>query len=108
MRCTGLRSVEWRAGVVVGFALTSAAGVAAGCQSAEDTFAAILATACVQLVRYYGDNATVGGSCTNRTMQRKLGLPSAKSMGDSCWSGVHALHFTRKLRAGIRSSDRDP
>lgn len=48
MRCTVRRSVEWRVGVVVGFALASAAGVAAGCQSAEDAFAAILATACVQ------------------------------------------------------------
>ena len=57
MRCTVRRSVEWRVGVVVGFALASAAGVAAGCQSAEDAFAAILASVCVQLVRYSGDEA---------------------------------------------------
>lgn len=36
MRCTGRRSVGWRFGVVVGFALASAAEVAAGFQSAED------------------------------------------------------------------------
>ena len=55
MRCTVRRSVEWRVGVVVGFALASAAGVAAGCQTAEDAFAAILATVCVQVVRNSGD-----------------------------------------------------
>lgn len=49
MRCTTRRSVEWRVGVVVGFALAAAAGVAAGCHSADDAFAAILATVCVQL-----------------------------------------------------------
>jgi hypothetical protein len=51
MRSTVWRSVEWRVGVVVGFALASAAWVAAGCQSAENAFAAILATVFVQLLK---------------------------------------------------------
>ena len=63
MRCTVRRSVEWRVGVVVGFALASAAGVAAGCQSAEDAFAAILATVCVQVVRNRREEVNSGLWC---------------------------------------------
>jgi hypothetical protein len=58
MRCTVRRSVEWRVGVVVGFALASAAGVAAGYQSAEDAFAAILATVCFRLLWNGSDGIT--------------------------------------------------
>jgi hypothetical protein len=49
MQWTAPRSIEWRVGFVVGGALASAVAVAAGCQSAEDAFAAILAAVCVHL-----------------------------------------------------------
>jgi hypothetical protein len=52
MRCAAPRSVEWRVGIVIGFALVVGAGVAAGCHSAENAFAAILATVSVQILRH--------------------------------------------------------
>ncbi len=67
MRRTAPRSVEWRVGVVIGFALVVGAGVVAGCHSAEDALAAILATVSVQILRHRSIEPLGIDDCTTVT-----------------------------------------